>query len=173
MCGCRLHSAPPLAAPPLAPPLPLAATLPAEIRGSREGWAKRVYCKGLVTRCCIFIRFSSLVIICFVKSFHELNIRFFGPAVAPAQLPNEATGTSSPSAPSRPLASHSNISAKVREAGTLPRSPRSSWRAATPEAPQDWPSGTDSMLFFAARARAHATLNRRLALSARIGERWC
>ena len=74
---------------------------------------------------------------------------------------------------SRPLASHSKISAKVREAGTLPRSPRSSWRAATPEAPQDWPSGTDSMLFFAARARAHATLNRRLALSARIGERWC
>ena len=64
-------------------------------------------------------------------------------------------------------------SAKVREAGTLPRSPRSSWRAATPEAPQDWPSGTDTMLVFAARARAHATLNRRLALSARIGERWC
>ena len=26
---------------------------------------------------------SSLVIICFVKSFHELNIRFFGPAVSP------------------------------------------------------------------------------------------
>jgi len=73
----------------------------------------------------------------------------------------------------RPLASHSKISAKVREAGTLPRSPRSSWRAATPEAPQDWPSGTDTMLVFAARARAHATLNRRLALSARIGERWC
>ena len=63
--------------------------------------------------------------------------------------------------------------AKVREAGTLPRSPRFIWRAATPEAPQDWPSGTDSMLFFAARAPDHATLNRRLALSARIGERWC
>ena len=58
-------------------------------------------------------------------------------------------------------------------AGTLPRSPRSSWRAATPEAPQDWPSGTDGVLVFAARARYHATLNRRLALSARIGERWC
>ena len=71
---------------------------------------------------------------------------------------------------SRPLASHSK---DLGEAGTLPRSPRSSWRAATPEAPQDWPSGTDSMLFFAARARAHATLNRRLALSAHIGERWC
>ena len=75
--------------------------------------------------------------------------------------------------PAGPLASHSKISAKVREAGTLPRSPRSSWRAATPEAPQDWPSGTDSTLFFAARAPDHATLNRRLALSARIGERWC
>ena len=50
-------------------------------------------------------------------------------------------------------------SAKVREAGTLPRSPRSSWRAATPEAPQDWPSGTDTMLLFAARARVHATLS--------------
>ena len=83
MCGCRLHSAPPLAASPLAPPLPLAATLPAEIRGSREGWAKRVYCKGLVTRSRIFIRFSSLVIICFVKSFYELTHRFFGPAVSP------------------------------------------------------------------------------------------
>ena len=37
--------------------------------------------KGLVdvlAKFCI----SSLVIICFVKSFHELNIRFFGPAVS-------------------------------------------------------------------------------------------
>ena len=74
---------------------------------------------------------------------------------------------------SRPLASHSNISAKVREAGTLPRSPRSNWRAAKPEAPILRPSSTDSMLVFAARARDHATLNRRLGLSARIGERWC
>ena len=84
---------------------------------------------------------SLLVIICFVKTFYELNIRFFGPAVSAVQ--------------SRPLASHSNISAKVREAGTLPRSPRFIWRETKPEAPRVRPSGTDTMLLFAARARAH------------------
>ena len=55
----------------------------------------------------------------------------------------------------RPLASHSKISAKVREAGTLPRSPRFIWRETKPEAPRVRPSGTDTMLLFAARARAH------------------
>ncbi len=54
-----------------------------------------------------------------------------------------------------PLASHSRSSAKVREAGTLPRSPRFIWRETKPEAPRVRPSGTDTMLLFAARARAH------------------
>ena len=117
---------------------------------------------------------SSLVIICFVKSFYELNIRFFGPAVSPVRAASKGSNREANHQPaSRPLASHSNISAKVREAGTLPRSPRSNWRAAKPEAPILRPSSTDSMLVFAARARDHATLNRRLGLSARIGERWC
>ena len=87
---------------------------------------------------------SSLVIICFVKTFYELNIRFFGPAVSPVRR-----------LASRPLASHSNTSAKVREAGTLPRSPRFIWRETKPEAPRVRHSGTDTMLLFAARARAH------------------
>ena len=46
-------------------------------------------------------------------------------------------------------------SAKVREAGTLARSPRFIWRETKPEAPRVRPSGTDTMLLFAARARAH------------------
>ena len=116
---------------------------------------------------------SSLVIICFVKSFYELNIRFFGPAVSPCAASKASNREAHHQLASRPLGSHSNISAKVREAGTLPRSPRSNWRAAKPEAPILRPSSTDSMLVFAARARDHATLNRRLGLSARIGERWC
>ena len=48
-----------------------------------------------------------------------------------------------------------SISAKVREAGTLPRSPRFIWRETKPEAPRVRPSGTDTVLLFAARARAH------------------
>ena len=52
-------------------------------------------------------------------------------------------------------ASHSKISAKVREAGTPPRSPCFIWRETKPEAPRMRPSGTDTMLLFAARARAH------------------
>ena len=116
---------------------------------------------------------SSLVIICLVKSFYELNIRFFGPAVSPVRSFQRKQPRSAPhQRASRPLASHSNISAKVREAGTLPRSPRFIWRAGTPEAPLQWPSGTDTMLLFAALARDHAKLTRRLALNARIGERW-
>ena len=55
----------------------------------------------------------------------------------------------------RPLASHSKISAKVREAGTPPRSPCFIWRETKPEAPRMRPSVTDTMLLFAARARAH------------------
>jgi hypothetical protein len=109
-----------------------------------------------------------LVIICLVKSFYELNIRFFGrPAVSAC-----AASKGSNREAHHQLASHSNISAKVREAGTLPRSPRFIWRAGTPEAPLQWPSGTDTMLLFAALARDHAKLTRRLALNARIGERW-
>ena len=46
-------------------------------------------------------------------------------------------------------------SAKVREAGTPARSPRFIWRETKPEAPRVRPSGTDTMLLFAARARAH------------------
>ena len=52
---------------------------------------------------------------------------------------------------SRPLGSNSNISAKMREAGTLPRSPRFIWRAGTPEAPLQWPSGTDHAVMDAHR----------------------
>ena len=115
---------------------------------------------------------SSLVIICLVKSFYELNIRFFGPAVSPCAASKGSNREAHHQRASRPLASHSNISAKVREAGTLPRSPRFIWRAGTPEAPLQWPSGTDTMLLFAALARDHAKLTRRLALNARIGERW-
>ena len=94
-------------------------------------------------------------------------VRFFGPAVSPVRSFQRKQPRSAPSE-TRPLASHSNISGKVREAGTLPRSPRSNWRAAKPDAPILRPSGTDSMLVFAACARDHTTLNRRLELSARI-----
>ena len=73
--------------------------------------------------------------------------------VQPLALRTQAVASQSPE--SRPLASHSNISAKVREAGTLPRSPRFIWRETKPEAPRVRPSGTDTMLLFAARARAH------------------
>ena len=102
---------------------------------------------------------SSLVIICLVKSFYELNVRFLWRETDIFLASKRSNCEAHHQRASRPLASHSNISAKVREAGTLPRSPRSSWRAATPEAPQDWPSGTDTMLLFAARARVHATLS--------------
>ena len=73
--------------------------------------------------------------------------------VQPLALRTQAVA--SQSRRSRPLASHSNISAKVREAGTLPRSPRFIWRETKPEAPRVRPSGTDTVLLFAARARAH------------------
>ena len=116
---------------------------------------------------------SSLVIICLVKSFYELNVRFLWRETDIFLASKRSNCEAHHQHRSRPLASHSNISAKVREAGTLPRSPRSNWRAAKLDAPILRPSGTDSMLVFAARARDHATLNRRLGLSARIGERWC
>jgi hypothetical protein len=114
-----------------------------------------------------------LVIICLVKSFYvELNIRFFGPTGRHFLASKRSNREAHHQRESRPLASHSNISAKVREAGTLPRSPRFIWRAGTPEAPLQWPSGTETLLLFAALARDHAKLARRLALNARIGERW-
>ena len=115
---------------------------------------------------------SSLVIICLVKSFYELNVRFLWRETDIFLASKRSNCEAHHQHRSRPLASHSNISAKVREAGTLPRSPRFIWRAGTPEAPLQWPSGTDTMLLFAALARDHAKLTRRLALNARIGERW-
>ena len=62
---------------------------------------------------------------------------------------------------SRPLASHSKISAKVREAGTPPRLPCFIWRETKPEAPRMRPSGTDTMLLFAARAASIVTFGAR------------
>ena len=41
----------------------------------------------------------------------------------------------------------------LREAGTLPRSPRIKWGAGTPDAPLQVPSGTESMRMNAALAR--------------------
>ena len=45
----------------------------------------------------------------------------------------------------------------LREAGTLPRSPRIKWGAGTPDVPLQLPSGTESMLMNAALARLHAS----------------
>ena len=100
---------------------------------------------------------SSLVIICFVKSFHELNIRFFGPAVSRCA----ASKRSNCDFAIRPVASAGltfkafRRGARLREAGTPARSPRFIWRETKPEAPRVRPSGTDTVLLFAARARAH------------------
>ena len=112
---------------------------------------------------------SSLVIVCLVKSFYELNIRFFGPAVSAGAASKRSNRFF---APERSVASAGLAFKRAAEAGTLPRSPRFIWRAGTPEAPLQWPSGTDTMLLFAALARDHAKLTRRLALNARIAERW-
>ena len=98
---------------------------------------------------------SSLVIICFVKSFHELNIRFFGPAVSPCAASKRRNCDFRRQLLRVRWPHIQTSSAKVREAGTLPRSPRFIWRETKPEAPRVRPSGTDTMLLFAARARAH------------------
>ena len=45
----------------------------------------------------------------------------------------------------------------LREAGTLPRSPRIKWGAGTPDVPLQLPSGTESMLMNAALARLYAS----------------
>ena len=96
---------------------------------------------------------SSLVIVCLVKSFYELNIRFFGPAVSAGAASKRSNRVF---APERGVASAGALAFKrAAEAGTLPRSPRSSWQETKPEAPRMRPSGTDTMLLFAARARAH------------------
>ena len=53
---------------------------------------------------------------------------------------------------------HSKISPHaLRDAGTLPRSPRIKWGAGTPDAPLQVPSGTESMLMNAALASVHAS----------------
>ena len=74
--------------------------------------------------------------------------------VQPLALRTQAVASQSPRVASAGLSLQS-ILAKVREAGTLPRSPRFIWRETKPEAPRVRPSGTDTMLLFAARARAH------------------
>ena len=106
---------------------------------------------------------SSLVIICFVKSFYELADRFFGPAVLAGVR----------SVASRPLASHSKHfgeGARSGNAGTV----------ATLHLARNQAGGAKSEAF---RHRHHAAFRRararsppalsRLALDARIGERWC
>ena len=45
----------------------------------------------------------------------------------------------------------------LREAGTLPRSPRIKWGADTPDVPLQLPSGTERMLMNAALARLYAS----------------
>ena len=95
---------------------------------------------------------SSLVIVCLVKSFYELNIRFFGPAVSAGAASKRSNRFF---APERSVASAGLAFKRAAEAGTLPRSPRFIWRETKPEAPRMRPSGTDTMLLFAARARVH------------------
>ena len=58
---------------------------------------------------------------------------------------------------SRPLSSIQRSLSALREAGTLPRSARIKWRAGTPDAPLQVPSGTESMLMNAALARVYAS----------------
>jgi hypothetical protein len=58
---------------------------------------------------------------------------------------------------SRPLTNIQRSLRTLREARTLPRSPRFNWRAGKPDAPRDLPSGTESRLMNAARARVYAT----------------
>ena len=58
---------------------------------------------------------------------------------------------------SRPLTNIQRSLRALREAGTLQRSPRFNWRAGKPDAPRDLPSGTESRLMNAARARVYAT----------------
>ena len=63
---------------------------------------------------------------------------------------------------------HSKSLHALREAGTLPRSPRIKWGAGTPDAPLQVPSGTESMLMNAALASVHASSSRRLAVRLRM-----
>ena len=72
---------------------------------------------------------------------------------------------------SRPLTNIQSLHA-LREAGTLPRSPRIKWGAGTPDAPLQVPSGTESMRMNAALARVYASSSRRLATRSHE-EKWC
>jgi hypothetical protein len=122
---------------------------------------------------------SSLVIICFVKSFYELNVRFFGPAViarAGAQRSfhkGEATAKRTISAcrvrwphiqiARRRCAKRERCHARHASFGEQARRRRHFSVAFRHR---------HHVLLFAALASDHAKLTRRLALNARIGERW-
>jgi hypothetical protein len=67
---------------------------------------------------------------------------------------------------------HSKSLHALREAGTLPRSPRIKWGAGTPDVPLQVPSGTESMRMNAALARVYASSSRRLATRSHE-EKWC
>ena len=73
---------------------------------------------------------------------------------------------------SRPLTNIQRSLRALREAGTLPRSPRIKWGAGTPDAPLQVPSGTESMRMNAALARVYASSSRRLATRSHE-EKWC
>ena len=73
---------------------------------------------------------------------------------------------------SRPLTNIQRSVRALREAGTLPRSPRIKWGAGTPDAPLQVPSGTESMRMNAALARVYASSSRRLATRSHE-EEWC
>jgi hypothetical protein len=67
---------------------------------------------------------------------------------------------------------HSKSLHALREAGTLPRSPRIKWGAGTPDVPLQVPSGTESMRMNAALAHVYASSSRRLATRSHE-EKWC
>ena len=73
---------------------------------------------------------------------------------------------------SRPLTNIQRSMRALREAGTLPRSPRIKWGAGTLDAPLQVPSGTESMRMNAALARVYASSSRRLATRSHE-EEWC
>ena len=63
----------------------------------------------------------------------------------------------------------------LREAGKLPRCARIKWRAGTPDAPLQVPSGTESMLMNAGtpRSRAFMPAHQTLGVTALHEEKWC
>ena len=88
------------------------------------------------------------------------------------QLPNEARFRVARFFVACPLSNIQTSLRVLREAGTLPRSPRIKWGAGTPDAPLQLPSGTESMLMNAALAPILTMLSGSRTWRVKTGLKW-